>query len=117
MVRTVLTSLTLAAAACFALPASAASFDCAKASAPDEKVICKTLSLNDKDVKMAVLFGLVKSVLPMGGRGEEQDMQMAWLKERRACGANAACIGKAYDRRIAHLQSVIDERVISNGPF
>ena len=33
-----------------ATPVAAASFDCAKAKAPDEKAICATRALNDADV-------------------------------------------------------------------
>jgi uncharacterized protein len=47
----------------------AASFDCAKARTADEKAICANCALNDKDVKMSVLYDINKRTLAMGGRG------------------------------------------------
>lgn len=100
-----------------AVPASAASFDCAAASSPDERAVCASRALNDRDVTMSLLYGLDRKFLPMGGRGDLIDQQTAWLRERRACGDNHTCLARAYDRRIAVLQKVIDDRVVSRGPF
>jgi hypothetical protein len=58
----------------------AASFDCNKARAPDEKAICANTALNDKDVKMSVLYEINKRTLAMGGRGAMQDAQQQWLR-------------------------------------
>ncbi len=98
------------AAACAALfafashGAQAASFDCdAKALQPDEKMICENRSLNDADVKMVTTFELLSGLLAMGARGTLQDEQTAWLKKRQACGADAACIGAAYQERLKQL--------------
>lgn len=102
--------------ACATGSASAASFDCRKARAPDEKAICAERSLNDKDVRMDVLYGINRHTLAMGGRGALQDQQRDWLRERRACGASKACIGRLYDRRLAELERSM-ERIYSNGPF
>jgi uncharacterized protein len=65
--RLILTALALA----FAVPvaAQAASFDCGRARAPDEKAVCANTALNDKDVKMSVLYEVNKRTLAMGGRG------------------------------------------------
>ena len=82
--------------------AHAASFDCAKARAADEKAICHHRALEDADVRMATMFELEGHLLAMGGRGALQDAQIAWLKQRRRCGAE--------DRR-AHAEEVRrDER-------
>ncbi|OYX73325.1 MAG: hypothetical protein B7Y95_09070 [Rhizobiales bacterium 32-66-11] len=97
-------------------PAGAASFDCAAAKAPDEKVICATRSLNDLDVKMATQYAIVTRLVGMGQRGDLQDQQRAFLKQRAACGSAVACIATAYQARIAVFERVLDG-VVSHGPF
>ncbi|MFG1425060.1 lysozyme inhibitor LprI family protein [Roseixanthobacter glucoisosaccharinicivorans] len=108
----------LAAASTLCLPAGAraASFDCAAAQAPDEKAICVTLSLNDLDVKMATEYAIVTRLVGMGQRGDLQDQQRAFLKQRAACGSDVACIAKAYRDRIAVFEGVVDG-VVARGPF
>jgi uncharacterized protein len=117
--RLVLTALALT----LALPVAAiptlswaASFDCNKARSPDEKAICANTALNDKDVKMSVLYDINKRTLAMGGRGALMDAQQQWLKDRRGCGANRACLNRAYDRRLGELDRSM-ERIYRNGPF
>ncbi len=97
--------------------AQAASFDCLKAPGPDERAICHYRALNDRDVKMATLYALDLRLVPMGTRDHIRDDQTVWLRQRRACGANTACLARSYDRRIATLQAVIDTRVYPHGPF
>ncbi len=94
----------------------AASFDCAKARAADEKAICRHRALEDADVRMATMFELEGHLLAMGGRGALQDAQVAWLKQRRHCGADVVCLTHSYDRRLAELQRVFDG-IASRGPF
>lgn len=93
----------------FALPASAASFNCAKAATPDEKAICKSRSLSELDVKMAALFGArMKVPMLMGSKGAAQDEQHDFLVTRGACGADTACIAAAYQQRIDAINAEID---------
>ena len=82
--------LATALALLFAVPvaAHAARYDCTRARAPDEKAVCAHLPLNDKDVRMSVLYDINKHTLAMGGRGALQDAQQQWLRERRSCGQN-----------------------------
>ena len=117
--RLLITALALT----FAVPAVAAptlswaaSFDCAKARSPDEKAICSNTALNDKDVKMSVLYDINKRTLAMGGRGAMEDQQRQWLRDRRGCGANRACLNRAYDKRLDDLDRSM-ERIYRNGPF
>ncbi|KQY95951.1 hypothetical protein ASD21_05450 [Caulobacter sp. Root1455] len=112
--RLLLSALVLALAAPMA--AHAASFDCNRARAPDEKAICANLPLNDKDVRMALLYDINKHTLAMGGRGALMDDQQQWLRDRRRCGANRACLNRAYDRRLGELERSM-ERIYRNGPF
>jgi uncharacterized protein len=89
--------------------ANAASFNCTKAKTPDEKAICANRSLSELDVKMAALFGVrMKLPMLMGSRGAAQDEQREFLVNRGICGADAACIGAAYQQRIDELTGTID---------
>lgn len=110
--------LPIALALALVLPAvaQAASFDCGRARAPDEKAVCADRSLNDKDVRMSVLYEVNKRTLAMGGRGALIDAQQQWLRDRRGCGANRACLTRAYDRRLGELERGL-ERIYRNGPF
>ena len=112
--RLLLTALALT----FAVPmaAQAASFDCARARSPDEKAICANVALNDKDVRMSVLYDINRRTLAMGGRGALQDSQQEWLRDRRKCGANRACLNRSYDKRLDELERSM-ERIYRNAPF
>jgi uncharacterized protein len=91
-----------------AATARAASFDCAKATTPDEEAICDSTKLSDLDVEMATLYR-VRMELPMlmGARGAAHDEQRAFLTQREQCGGNVACIEAAYAARIAALNQTI----------
>lgn len=103
-------------AAFAATPAAAASFDCGKARAADERAICANRALNDQDVRVDQLYGITRHLVPMGGRDAIIGDQRAWLKSRHACGANPACLARSYDRRLVELNQVM-ERVYRQGPF
>lgn len=111
--RRLMIALLLAAAA---TPAAAASFDCGKARAADERAICANRALNDQDVRVDQLYGITRHLVPMGGRDVIIGDQRAWLKRRHACGANQACLARSYDRRLLELNQVM-ERVYRQGPF
>jgi uncharacterized protein len=106
----------------FALPlalagtAQAASFDCAKAAAPDEKAICAHLELNDADVRMATILDIELQLVAMGQRDAIRDAQKAWLTLRGKCGGDVACISAAYQRRLTDLDKVFKD-IASRGPF
>ena len=97
--------------------AKAASFDCTRARAADERAICGNRALEDKDVELATLYGLIVRVVPMGSRDAIRRDQSAWLTQRGRCGGSVACIRRAYDSRIGALRQVFEQRVIRNGPF
>ena len=97
-------------AAAAATPATAASFNCGKARAPDEKAICASRTLSDLDVEMATLFR-VRMEIPMlmGARGDAGDQQVSWLAKRATCGANVACLTQAYRQRITEIKQTISD--------
>jgi len=99
-----------------ATPAAAASFDCGRARAPDEKAICANRALNDKDVKMTTMLVMEEHLLAMGGRDAMKDDQREWLHQRQTCKGNVKCLAKAYDDRLETLQKSFDE-IASHGPF
>ena len=96
-------------------PAAAASFDCSKAETADEKAVCADRKLNDEDVEMAVLYTQLKPFLGMGARGDMEDEQATWLKRRAACGADRACLSKAYQERVQQLRGGF-EALAKRGP-
>jgi uncharacterized protein len=98
------------AATLLASPAFAASFDCGKATEPDEFAICGNPELSDLDVEMATLYGVRMEIpMMMGARGAAQDDQLAFLRQRASCGSDAACIAAAYRGRIAALKQTIGD--------
>ena len=109
-------TLLLAGAALTPGHAHAASFNCRFARLPDERAVCADLALNDQDVRMSQLYDITRRLVPMGTRGAIMDRQVVWLRQRRACGGDRACIGRAYAGRIAELNQVM-ERVYGQGPF
>lgn len=102
---------------CFTSSSFAASFDCNKARLATEKQICQVRQLNDADVKMATVYNIVLRAVPMGSRDAEKGLQYQWLKQRNQCAANTGCIAKAYQVRQMHLDEIINQRVLSQGPF
>ncbi len=99
-----------------ALPAAAASFDCARAKAPDEKAVCANRALNDADVKLTTLYQVDGHLMAMGARGDMQEDQRTWLKRRQACKGDVKCLTRAYADRVADLQAAFDG-IASRGPF
>jgi uncharacterized protein len=106
----------LALGAPWATSSRAASFDCAKASHPDETAVCSSPALSTLDVRMMTLYEVVLKLVAMGVRADLQDQQRAFLAARATCGADAACIAALYDQRIASLQKVIDD-IAARGPY
>ncbi len=101
--RLPLAAALLGAVVSAAAPASAASFDCARARAADERAICADRRLNDQDVRMATWLEVLGDVQLMGGNGAMRDDQRAWLANRHRCGGDRVCLAHAYDRRIGDL--------------
>ena len=96
--------------------ANAASFDCRKASNPDETTICDSRELSQLDVKMSTLYEIVIKLVGMGVRGDLQDQQRAWLRARGDCGHDRTCIRNLYETRIRTLDSEVD-RISRGGPY
>lgn len=105
----------------FALPAgtaSAAGFDCSKASAADEKAVCGNSRLSQLDSEMTGLwYSYSRIPMLMGGSGERQTEADAFLARRRQCGSKVDCLAAAYADRIADLKGDIAGAMSSIQPF
>jgi uncharacterized protein len=97
-------------------PHSWGEINCSKAKTADEKAICGSTDLVQRDSRMSVEYGLLRGFLAMGGRGALMDEQKAWLSKRAVCKADKACLRKVYDERIIVLETGLD-RVKTFGPF
>lgn len=78
-----------------------ASFDCAKAATPVERMICASPELGELDARMSRDFHQARVLIP-GARDE----QPAWLAQRDSCVSHD-CVAEAYRRRIHALQERI----------
>jgi uncharacterized protein len=108
--------LLVSAAVLLAIPANAASFDCAHVRAADERAVCASRALSELDVEMAVRFDTLAGLVGMGTRGNMGDAQRAFLVSRRRCGSDARCLTALYRGRIAVLKNQYDA-LKQRGPF
>ena len=110
--------LLAAAVTFFASSAMAASpyINCGAARTTDERTICRSVVLVQMDAEMSTLYRVTKGLVAMGQRGEIQDDQAEWLRERRACGASFTCLRNTFRERIRQLDEIVD-RVQEGGPY
>ncbi len=106
----------LIAASFVAVAGEYAPLDCGKAESAAAKTICKSYNLGQAEARMATLYAIATSLVPMGRRGDIEDQQRGWLKTRAACGDRVPCLEAAYAARIRELSGVIAD-VASRGPF
>ena len=91
-----------------AAPASAASFDCAKARTATEIAVCRTPALSLLDTEMGALwFSYSKIPMLMGSKGARHDDAEAFLASRNACGSKLSCLTTLYQTRNATLRAGI----------
>ena len=83
--------------------AHAQSFNCRYAKSADEVLICQDARLAALDGRLAGAYsGLHRQVSGAQRVRLERD-QGAWLRKRRQCGRDAACIAEMYQSRIGAL--------------
>ena len=90
--------------------------DCKKAVTPNEKTICSDPVLIQADARMDTLYNVAIHFVAMGTRGNLQEQQPIWVKQRQACGTDKACICDAYKKRTAVFETII-KHVATFGPF
>lgn len=93
-----------------------APLDCAKASSSAERAICSDYGLGQEEARVATLFAVTTSLVAMGQRGDIQDQQRVFLKERDACKASIPCLRQAYEARDKQLEAVLAQ-IKQRGPF
>ncbi len=90
--------------------ARAASFDCTSAKAPDEVAICTHPKLSALDSEMGGLwFAYSRVPMLMGSNGDRHDEADRFLKRRKACRSDVACLTKLYQARNRTLRKHIGE--------
>lgn len=89
---------------------------CPAARTADERAVCRSTVLIQRDAEMSTLYRVIKGLVGMGRRGALQDEQADWLKARRECGASFRCLRDHYDDRIAELDAYLDT-IREGGPF
>lgn len=102
----------------------AASIDCARASTAPERAICadRPLVRLDADVNREFARLLEDFSLAAGSPGSPavtalRDSQRNWLRERDACGADAACLGREYRRRLSVFARRPDAAASPGDPY
>ncbi|WP_114238772.1 lysozyme inhibitor LprI family protein [Dyella sp. C9] len=99
-----------------AVHAQVASFDCRKATTLAERTVCATPALGRKDIAVATYYEVLLRLKP-GASGMAyrefddtiRDGQREWLQgQRDACGAELACLQRAYDERLDALRTSLD---------
>jgi len=100
----------------FVEAADYAPLDCAKATSSAERAICSDYGLGQQEARVATLFAITTSLVAMGQRGDIQDQQRAFLKERDACSSSIPCLRTAYEARGKQLEAVLAQ-IRQRGPL
>ena len=104
------------AVAASTVTASYRPIECGKPASQSELAICRTYSLGQAEARMATLYGIVTSLVPMGQRADIEESQRYWLHTRDACGKDTACLSQSYQSRIDALSAIIGS-ISARGPF
>jgi len=84
-------------------PARAASFDCAKAKTPVEKMICSDAALSELDGRLASAY---RRALGLASNPEPLKVeQRSWLTNERSKCADVACLKRSYQQRLTALEA------------
>lgn len=90
-------------------PASAASFDCRKASIAAEKVICGNANLSQLDTRTSgMYFTILGNDLPPSKLAQVKNTQHRFLTTRNACGYDVNCLVDAYTSQMMYLKNVMN---------
>lgn len=85
------------------------SFDCGPVKKLSERMICDRKNLSRLDRQLARTYESLQKEIPRGARTGLKSEQVAWLKTRDRCGADAPCLRRNYKGRIADLEAQLDE--------
>ena len=79
------------------------SFNCRYAKSADEVLICQDAKLAALDERLASAYSRLHREVSGAQRATLERDQGAWLRGRRQCGRDAACIAELYQSRIGAL--------------
>ena len=93
-------------------PASAAGFDCAKASSAREKTICKDTELSNDDDIMGALYAGARARISESGAARLRDSQISWLRflDKACSKGEASCLKPYYRDRLKFLAHAVTEK-------
>lgn len=103
-------------------PTAPPAFDCAKSSAPDDRLICEDTGLTRLDARLGRVYVILRNMLPADASARLKEDQRAWVFRRNAgcgvapttvlTGANLLpmrdCFRAAYAERLALLELAYD---------
>jgi uncharacterized protein len=89
------------------------SFDCAKASTGQERLICDSRELSALDVKLSVTFR--QALEAASDKNTLRDSQRNWRKFQRDSCFDVQCIARSYEARIADISAVQNQSGVSIG--
>jgi uncharacterized protein len=98
-----------------ATPAQAQSFNCRHAHTADEVLICQEPWLSQLDQVLSREYARLRNNLTGAPRQRLQSTQTTWLKFRRGCGRDMACIENLYQKRLKALTGRTLEEVEEGG--
>jgi len=98
-------TLSLMAVMTLGTQATAASFNCHKASTSIEKAICADRYLSELDGEMGKLYSKAKAY-----QHDLPKYQKEWIKNRnKECGANNDCLYKWTENRVTNFKNIIGD--------
>lgn len=100
--RIALMGLWLAGFGVYQVTSHAAGFDCAKAKAPVESLICRDGELSHLDEQLGAVYAATTRRCPAG---EVKEAQQRWLREIRNDCLDEACLAAVYRKRLLDLQN------------
>jgi uncharacterized protein YecT (DUF1311 family) len=80
------------------------SFDCAKVTTGQERLICDSRELSALDIKLSVTYR--KTLETVSDKDSLRKSQRDWRKFQRDSCSDVQCIAKSYESRIAEVSSV-----------
>jgi uncharacterized protein YecT (DUF1311 family) len=86
---------------------TAPSFDCTKATAPVEKLICGDKELAARDRTLTDAYAKAMAEWPDSEKTKQRAAQRTWTASRNACDQDAkakACVEESYRRRLIEVQ-------------
>jgi uncharacterized protein len=95
-------------------PAMAASFDCARASTAQEKLICQNPQLSALDEALAAAYRKKMSGLTGPDAAQLKQSQREWLKQLHNHGIQVGQLQADYQQRIAALIGAANAPVVEN---